>query len=120
MNEARIPHRSAGPAYLVAVIGAFLIMAWMTWLVVRQTHDEPVTKNRAAERAKNLAELNAANVELLHNYAWQDKNKDLVRLPIERAMQLTVQEWKDPKSARSNLVSRADKAAAPPPKVQYE
>jgi hypothetical protein len=38
----------------------------------------------------------------------------VVRLPVARAMELTVQEWQQPRAARSNLLFRLQRAAPPP------
>ncbi len=113
-NRARLT------AYVIAILGCLLVVGWMAWLLTREAATQPVNKGRADERRKNLSDLNAANQQLLNTYDWQDKAKGLVRLPIERAIEVTVAEWKDPKAARTNLISRAEKASAPPPKVEYE
>jgi hypothetical protein len=49
----------------------------------------------------------------------------MVRLPIDRAMEITIREYQNPLAARSNLVATANHLAAPPPKApeqpsQYE
>src|SRR5438876_9527044 len=45
---------------------------------------------RAEQRLETLKKVQAeANTEL-HSYAWVDKNKGVVRIPIDRAMELTV------------------------------
>ena len=64
-----------------------------------------------------LCGVQAASADALNNYGWQDQAKKLIRLPITNAMQLTIREYQDPAAARSNLIARADKAFAPPPKV---
>ena len=43
------------------------------------------------------------------------KGKGIVRLPVQRAVELTLQEWQNPGAARSNLISRVEKATALPP-----
>jgi uncharacterized protein (DUF58 family) len=47
---------------------------------------------RAAERAKAHQELEAENAQKLHQYAWVDKAKGTVQIPIERAMDLAIAE----------------------------
>ena len=47
---------------------------------------------RAAERAKAYQELQAENAQKLENYAWVDKAKGTVQIPIERAMELAIAE----------------------------
>src|ERR1700752_2511147 len=39
----------------------------------------------------DLAQMRAAEQNTLHSYGWVDKQKGVVRIPIERAMELTAQ-----------------------------
>jgi hypothetical protein len=55
---------------------------------------------------------------LLEKYDWQDQAKGFVRIPIERAKELVLEEWQDPAAARSNLMARAAKALPPPPRCR--
>jgi hypothetical protein len=47
---------------------------------------------RANAREEKLKTLRQADAKELTTYGWIDKNKGVVRLPIERAMELTVAE----------------------------
>jgi hypothetical protein len=67
------------------------------------------------QRKAALAEIRDANAKGLNNYDWQDQGKGIVRLKIDRAMELALEEYKNPAAARSNLIARAEKAFAPPP-----
>ncbi len=49
-------------------------------------------KFTADGRAKKLTEIRAKEQEQIASYAWLDQPKGTVRLPIERAMELTVQD----------------------------
>jgi len=103
--------------YIIAVLGAFLIVGFLVWLMHEYTQPEPLNKNRAAERAKALVELRAYEADQLNNVGWVDPTKDLVRLRIQDAMKIVEQTWgKDPAAARSNLISRVEAANPPPPK----
>lgn len=97
-----------------AVLGIFLIMAGLIWLMYHYTQPLPPDQAHWAERKRNLAELNARDRDLLQNYAWLDEPRGLVRLPISRAMELTAKEWQNPAAARSNLLFRVEQAAPPP------
>lgn len=109
---------SSGLAYALAVLGAFLIVAGLVWAMRHYTQPAPLGEDRAAFRAKTLAELRAAEAEALNTTGWVDEGKGIVRLRIEDAMKWVEQEWaRNPAEARSNLISRVDKATAPPPKV---
>src|SRR5262249_39097414 len=113
MNGDPIPDRS-GLAYVVGILGAFLIVAVLVWTMRHYTQPPQLGKERAAERAKALAELRAADAETLNNIAWIDQGKGLVRLRIEDAMKLVEREWRNAPAGRSNLVARVEKANPPP------
>jgi len=102
-------------AYAAAIIGTFLIVAMLAYAMRRQTEPPPLDKNRMAERAKALADLRAAEAQLLQNPAWIDKAKGIVRVPISIAMESTLQAWQNPKAAKADLVARVQKATAVQP-----
>ncbi len=108
--------------YLIGVLGTFCIVAGLIWIMYYYTAPPPVDAARAAERRKNLADLSAQSKEQLDNYAWVDRTKGIVRLPVARAMELLVREWQNPAQGQSNLVARLSKATAitPPPPNPYE
>ena len=107
-----------GLAYVIAVLGAFLIVAGLVWAMRHYTEPAPLGEDRAAVRAKTLAELRAAETEALNTTGWVDATKGIVHLRIEDAMTWVEQQWgSNPSAARSNLMSRVDKATAPPPRV---
>jgi hypothetical protein len=47
----------------------------------------------AAQRAKNLAELRTKQANQAASYAWVDQKAGVVQLPLDRAMELTVQRY---------------------------
>jgi uncharacterized protein YdaU (DUF1376 family) len=106
-----------GVVNAIAILGAFLIMAVMVWAMQHYTQAPLLNANRAAERAKALAEIRAAETEALNNTGWIDQGKGIVRLRIEDAMNLVEREWQDPAAGRSNLIARVEKATAAPPKA---
>jgi uncharacterized protein YdaU (DUF1376 family) len=117
MKTEPAPQRT-GLAYGLAVLGAFLIVAGLVWAMRHYTASPPLNAGRAAERAKALVELRAAEAEALSTTAWLDKPKGLVRLRIEDAMRLVEEQWgQNPAAARSNLITRVEKATAPPPRA---
>lgn len=97
----------------IAALGMLLILAVLIWIMYHVAAPPAIDQARWAERKRNLAELNAQNLDLLDNYGWMDQAKGVVRLPIERAMALTIKEWQNPAVARSNMMVRADFAAPP-------
>lgn len=109
-------------AYVVAVLGAMLIVAALVWVMRSYTTPETLGAERAAYRAKNLVELKASNQEVLYsgNYAWQDAKKGMVRLPISRAKELMLQFYQNPASGRTNIIGREEKLTAVPPPISLE
>ncbi len=45
--------------------------------------------------AQDLKELRAAEDAMLHSYGWVDQQAGVVRIPIERAMELLAEHWKE-------------------------
>lgn len=115
--NANEPKTSALPAYVIGILGSFLIVACLVWAMRYYTSPAPVGQARVEERKKNLTELRSVEAEGLNNYAWVDQGKGIVRLPVARAIEITLQEYQSPAAARSNRVARAEKAATPAPKA---
>jgi hypothetical protein len=101
---------------IIFVAACFLFVALV--VVVKLSVPVPaIDADRAALRSKALAEIRAAEVKSLETPGWIDQDRNIVRLPIETAVQLYAQAGKNPAAARANLIARAAKAAAPAPKV---
>jgi len=101
--------------WATAIAGTFLLMAILIWAMYHYTRPDDLDAARVQERYRLLEEVRAADAQLQGHYAWRDRDKGLVILPIERALELTLQEWQNPAAARSNLVARVEKAVEPPP-----
>jgi hypothetical protein len=107
-----------GWASVAGVVGSILIVAFLAWAIHRYTRPAPLGEDRAAVRSKALAELRAAETRDLNNPGYIDPAKGLVRLRIQDAMKIVEQEWgRNPSAARSNLITRVEKATAAPPKA---
>jgi hypothetical protein len=115
MNAGSLNKRTLA-LYAVVAAALFLILAGLVAYVRQVLAPPPVNLARIEERRKFLCEIRAADAEALERYGWMDQAKGFVRLPIKQAMELTLREWQDPAAARSNLMARAEKAHAPPPK----
>jgi len=115
MSNEPVPGRRAW-AYVAGILGSFLILAALAWAIHRYTQPAPLGEDRAAVRAKALAELRAEETEALEHTSWIDPTKGIVRLRIEDAMKIIEQEWgANPAAGRSNLITRVEKATALPP-----
>jgi hypothetical protein len=69
-------------------------------------------ETRAKKRVDNLKTSREEAAKALTNYGWIDKNKGVARIPIERAMKLTVAELARQKPAPAGPI------ATPQPPVQ--
>lgn len=109
--------RRGGWSNALAILGAFLIVALLVFAMRRYAQTQPLEAGRAAERAKALATLRAAEAQALNSVGWIDQGKGVVHLRIEDAMQVVQREWgRDPAQARSNLLARVAEVMTPPPK----
>jgi len=83
------PKAGAGASFFLGILAfclvGVLIVAMRAGLTAGQTYDD----KRAELRASRLTALRRAERQSLTTYAWVDKAKGAVRIPIERAMELT-------------------------------
>lgn len=96
---------------------ACLLFVALTALVKFSVPVPAINADRAAVRSKALAEIRAAEATALATPGWIDQDRNIVRLPIATALKLSVRAAKNPAAARADLIARAEKAAAPAPKV---
>jgi hypothetical protein len=87
---------------VAAAVMVFVMVGMHTWLVGRQhraeprltaeqrVHIKPPAPNLQADPPRQIAHLNAAEDQLLGQYAWVDSTHTRARIPIDRAMALTV------------------------------
>src|SRR5260370_30618605 len=74
---------------IIASLVMILLLVVLAIFLVAQRGNIPTVDEQTAEvRLKNLAELNAENQKILTRYHWIDKNKGVVGIPINRAMDL--------------------------------
>jgi hypothetical protein len=102
-------------AYVIAILGAILIVVFINRQLRQYTAAPSVEAGRGEERAKALAEIRNAEADNLGATGWIDATKGIVRLKIDDAMSLMEGQWKNPAEARSNMLARVEKANPPPP-----
>jgi hypothetical protein len=98
----------------LAVAIALLLLLALVWSLAPLLRQPAPNAKRIAERTKALAEVNARDAKALTSYGWQDESRNLVRLPIQRALELMPPLWQDPAAGRSNLLQRLEKSLAKP------
>src|SRR5215510_6830163 len=70
-------------------------------------------QTRAQKRMERLKALHEENQTELTTYAWVDKNKGVARIPIDRAMEITVAELAQKKPAPAGPIATPAAQAAP-------
>src|SRR5436309_10181931 len=73
-------------------------------LVAAAPHGNNYEAKRAQAREKKLNDTRDAAIRELNSYAWVDKGKGVARIPIERAMQLTLRDLASKKPAAANPI----------------
>lgn len=104
--------------FLLALVLLLLFWAGSTWLTSWAAGNaEPEEAARAELRIKNLAELRADNAKKLGSYAWVDRTKGSVQIPITEAMKLVAGRINDtqPHAAYPVATPAPSATPAPPP-----
>jgi len=109
--------RTQSPAPFSTWVGVVLLFALFGVIVVAVIGPTPRGDNyeqmRAGARAKKLKDARDEETKTLTSYAWVDKNKGTVRLPIDRAMELTVADLANKKPAPAYAIAAPESSAAP-------
>jgi hypothetical protein len=116
MDNVNQPGKGKTAIYVVTILATFLLMAFLVKQMVKTTNPAPLGADRGAARAKDQNDLRAAHQQALSSWGMADAQKGIVRLPIDEAMKVTIQGYKDAAAFRKDLVARSDKASAPAPK----
>ncbi len=91
--------QSSRPAPLVTilwVLAGFALFLAVVYYVYVPRASGPFTGDgihTAEFRAKNLADLHAKQSKQAASYAWVDQKQGIVQLPLDVAMELTVQKY---------------------------
>ena len=84
--------KSIWPMFIGTFVLFALFAAFVQWMLNsgdRESFDEEAI--RAKQRYDILAKIQEENKNLTTGYAWADQAKGTVRIPLDRAMELTVQ-----------------------------
>ena len=90
MAESTQKNRVSLSVIVTGLVMILLFVGLAIFLVSQRGNIPTVDEQTAEVRLKNLAELNAENQKILTRYHWIDKNKGVVGIPINRAMDLVV------------------------------
>jgi hypothetical protein len=97
-----------GIVLLFLFFGIFVLV-----LVSATPHGNTYEAKRAEAREKKLNDTRKAATQELNSYAWVDKGKGIARIPIDRAMQLTLRDLASKKPAPANPIEAPAPTPAP-------
>jgi hypothetical protein len=114
-NTDQIGTQSSAPfSTWVGVVLLFALFGVIVVAVIGPTpRGDSYEQMRAQARAKKLKDAREEDSKALTSYAWIDKNKGTVRLPIDRAMELTVADLANKKPAPAYAIAVPESSAAP-------
>lgn len=92
MAEHRQKGKTSGPMIVTSLVMVLLFSGFVIFLVSQGQSIPNVEEVKAQTRLKNLADLNSDNQKILTQYRWVDRNKGVVGVPIDRAMDLVLVE----------------------------
>jgi hypothetical protein len=103
----------------LGIVFLFVLFGLMVLAVIGPSpRSSDYEETRAKKRMEKLNALYEENKKDLTTYAWVDKNKGVARIPIDRAMELTVADLAQKKPAPAGPIAtpaaQAPPAAAPP------
>jgi len=110
-----IPQIKTSPAPFSTWIAVVLLFALFGIIVLAVIGPWPrgsdYEQTRAKKRLENLKTSREDADKALNSYAWVDKNKGVVRIPISRAMELTVGQLAQQKPAPAGPIATPQPAA---------
>jgi hypothetical protein len=118
MAEVTSPPTAARPpisfgAWLGVILLFLFFGIFVLVLVAATPHGNNYEQKRAEARKKKLNDARNAAAQELNSYGWVDKGKGVARIPIDRAMQLTLRDLASKKPAPANPIATPAEAAAP-------
>ena len=96
-----------GIVLLFLFFGIFVLV-----LVAATPHGNTYEAKRAEAREKKLNDARNAATQELNSYAWVDKGKGIARIPIDRAMELTLHDLASKKPEPANPIETPVQAPA--------
>lgn len=109
----RIAHSPAPFSTWVGIVLLFILFGVIVLAIVGPSpRGSDYEEARAKKRMENLKTLREDAEKALTTYAWVDKNKGVVRIPISRAMELTVAQLAQQKPTQAGPI------ATPAPETQ--
>ena len=112
----RIAHSPAPFSTWLGIVLLFALFGLIVLVIVGPSpRGSDYEEARAKKRMENLKKLREETEKDLTTYAWVDKNKGVARIPISRAMELTVAELAQKKPAPAGPIAMPAPPSSPAP-----
>jgi hypothetical protein len=112
----RIAHSPAPFSTWLGIVLLFTLFGLIVLAIVGPSpRGSDYEETRAKKRMENLKKLREDTEKELTTYAWIDKNKGVARIPISRAMELTVVELAQKKPAPAGPIATPAPPSSPAP-----
>jgi hypothetical protein len=106
--------KGSAPIVITGLVMILLFGGLAFFLTAQGQSIQNVEQVHAEARLKNLADLDADNQKILTQYHWVDKSKGVVGIPIDRAMDLVLNELQ---SNKPHPAGPVNPPAAPQPQA---
>lgn len=104
-SEFRIEQPRSVFGTWIAVVLLFCVVGLIVWVIMgAMPRGDNYEQKRAQARQEKLKTATEEFNKALHTYGWVDKEKGVVRVPIERGMELAVAELAQRKPAPANPI----------------
>lgn len=94
--EEEQPHNGRLAAWGVGLLLVLFVTVEALVAIFHQTADQKIHEQQLGPVSPLLTKLRAEEQARLTGYGWADKDKQLARIPIQRAMELVVAEESRP------------------------
>ena len=112
----RIAHSPAPFSTWVGIVLLFILFGVIVLAIIGPSpRGSDYEETRAKKRMENLKTLREDAEKALTTYTWVDKNKGVVRIPISRAMELTVAQLAQQKPALAGPIATPEAQATAVP-----
>lgn len=102
----------------IGVVLLFGVFGLFVWVVIGASpRGDNYEAKRAAAREEKLKTLREEAHKALTTYGWVDKTKGVTRIPIDRAMELTLADLVAKKPAPANPIATPEPQASAAPAV---
>jgi hypothetical protein len=97
MSSSETPNQNSTLVIsLLASAAGVLLFALIIWLTYLPTHDGQADRVLRQQQELKLRELRAQDKKTLETYAVVSKDEGTYRIPLEKAMELTVANYRKP------------------------